>query len=171
MEVAPNNRNALASLRKDIVLEILRRLPARSLLCCNCVHHSWNCLISNIYKVLPQTVAGFFYDGEKGEQNFPSITGECSNLSFLPFPINKVAILDCCNGLVLCLCVEAAGSYYVIYILATKNLWVLPPSIHAIGQARLGFDSTASLHFYVIEFVEEDIECLGVKIYSTQTVA
>ena len=32
MEVAPNNRNTLASLIEDVVLEILRRLPARSLL-------------------------------------------------------------------------------------------------------------------------------------------
>ena len=40
MEVAPNNRNALASLTKDIVLEILRCLPARSLLCCKCVCRS-----------------------------------------------------------------------------------------------------------------------------------
>jgi hypothetical protein len=33
MEKAPNNKNALASLTKDVVLEILRRLLARSLLC------------------------------------------------------------------------------------------------------------------------------------------
>ena len=35
----------------------------------------------------------------------------------------------------------------------------------------MGFDPTASLHFHVIKFVEEDIECLGVEIYSSQTVA
>ena len=40
MEAAPNNRNALASLTEDLVLEILRCLPARSLLCYKCVHHS-----------------------------------------------------------------------------------------------------------------------------------
>jgi hypothetical protein len=122
--------------------------------------------------VLPQTVVGFFYDGEKGERNFTSITGERPDLSFLPFPIDKVAVLDCYNGLILCLCVEAAGSCYVVCNPATKNLRVLSPSIHAVGQARLGFDLTASSHFHVIEFVEEeDIECLGVEIYSSQTVA
>ena len=115
---------------------------------------------------------GFFYDGKKGEQNFTNVTSECPDLSFLPFPIDKVAVLDCCNGLILCLCVEATGSYYVVCNLATKNLWVLPPSIHAVGQARLGFDPTASSHFHVIEFVEEeDAECLGVEIYSSQTAA
>ena len=35
----------------------------------------------------------------------------------------------------------------------------------------MGFDPTASLHFHVIKFVEEDIECLGVEIYSSQTIA
>ena len=117
-------------------------------------------------------MASFFYDSEKGQQNFTSVTGERPNLSFLPFTIDKVAVLDCCNGFVLCLCIEAAGSYYVICNPATKNLWVLPPSIHAVGHARLGFDLTSSLHFHVIEFVEEeDAECLGVDIYSSQTAA
>ena len=101
-------------------------------------------------------MSGFFYDGEKGERNFTSVTGELPDLSFLPFPIDKVAVLDCCNGLVLCLCVEAARSRYVVCNPATKNLRVLPPSIHAVGQARLGFDPTASSHFHVIEFVEEE---------------
>ncbi|XP_066373414.1 F-box protein At5g07610-like [Miscanthus floridulus] len=172
MEEAPNNRNALASLVEDVVLEILHHLPARSLLCYKCVCHSWNHLISNNRKVLPQTMVGFFYDGEKGERNFTSVTVECPDLSFLPFPIDKVVVLDCCNSLILCLYVEAAGSYYVVCNLATKNLWVLPPSIHAVGQAQLGFDPTTSSHFHMTEFVEEkDVECLGVEIYSSQTTA
>ncbi|XP_066311153.1 F-box protein At5g07610-like [Miscanthus floridulus] len=172
MEAAPNNRNALANLAEDVVLEILHRLPAYSLLCCKCVCRSWNHLISNNHMVLPQTVAGFFYDGEKGEQNFTSDIDECPDLSFFPFPINKVVVLDCYNDLILCLCIEAARSCYVICNPATKNLWVLPPSIHVVVQARLGFDPTASSHFHVIEFVEEeDVECLGVEIYSSQTVA
>jgi hypothetical protein len=116
-------------------------------------------------------VAGFFYDGEKGNRNFTNVTGECPDLS-LPLPIDKVAILDWSNGLVLCLCVEAAGSYYAVCNPATKNLRVLQPSIHVVGQAQLGFDPTASSHFHVIEFMEEEeVECLGVEIYSSQTIA
>jgi hypothetical protein len=79
-------------------------------------------LISNNHKVLPQTVVGFFYDDEKGERNFTSVAGERPDFSFLPFPIDKVAILDCCNGLVLCLCIEDTGSCYVVCNPATKNL-------------------------------------------------
>ena len=37
MEEAPNKRNALASLMDDVIVEILRHLPARSLLCCKYV--------------------------------------------------------------------------------------------------------------------------------------
>jgi hypothetical protein len=135
MEVAPNNRNTLAGLTEDVILEILRHLPALSLVCCKCVCRFWNCFISKNHKVLLQIVASFFYDGEKGERNFTSVTGERPDLSFLPFPIDKVAVLDWCNGLVLCLCVEAVGSCYVVCNLATKNLRVLPPSIHVVGQA------------------------------------
>jgi hypothetical protein len=36
----------------------------------------------------------------------------------------------------------------------------------------LRFDLIASSHFHVIKFVEEeDVECLGVEIYSSQTAA
>ena len=40
MDEAPNKRNALASLTKDVVFEILRRLPVRSLFCYKCVYRS-----------------------------------------------------------------------------------------------------------------------------------
>jgi hypothetical protein len=40
MEEAPNKRNTLASLTKDVIFEILHRLPARSLFYCKCVCHS-----------------------------------------------------------------------------------------------------------------------------------
>ena len=53
MEAAPNNRNTLASLTEDLVLEILHRLPARSLFSCKCVYRSRNRLISDNRKVLP----------------------------------------------------------------------------------------------------------------------
>ena len=97
---------------------------------------------------------------------------ERSDLSFFPFPRDNVAILDCYNGLVLCSCVESAGagSRYVVYNPATKNLRLLPPSIYAVSKARLAFDPIASSHFHVIEFVEhEDAECLAVEIYSSKT--
>jgi len=53
MEEVLGKRNALASLTEDVVLEILRRYPTRSLFCCKCICHSWNRLISDNRKVLP----------------------------------------------------------------------------------------------------------------------
>jgi len=131
MEEAPDNRNALASLTEDVVLEILRRYPTRSLFCCKCICHSWNRLISDNRKVLPQTVAVFFYDTENGNRNFTSVTGERPDLSFLRFLIDNVAISDCCNDLILCWCLGATAGYrHVICNLATQKFKVLLPSIH-----------------------------------------
>ena len=115
MEEAPNKMNTLASLMDNVFVEILRRLPARSLFCCKCGYRSWNSLISNNHKVLPQTVAGFFYDIENSNQNFTSVTGERPYLSLLPFRIDNVAISVYCNGLILCWCLGATAGYcYVV---------------------------------------------------------
>ena len=106
MEEASNKRNALASLTDDVVLEILRQLPACSLFCCKCVCHSWKKLILDPknHKKLPQTMVGFFYDSEDDNQNFTSVVRGVRprSLEFLFFNIENVAISDCCNGLMLC---------------------------------------------------------------------
>ena len=41
---------------------------------------------------------------------------------------------------------------------------------HAVGEARLAFDPTASSYFHMIEYVDVNAVCVGVKIYSSQTV-
>ncbi|XP_066391754.1 uncharacterized protein [Miscanthus floridulus] len=106
MEEAPNKRNALASLMEDVVFKILRCLLTCSLFYCKCVCRSWKDLISdpNNHKKLPQTMVSFFNDSENDNQNFTSVVRgvrPCS-LEFLPFNIDNVALLDCCNGLILC---------------------------------------------------------------------
>jgi hypothetical protein len=96
-------------------------------------------------------MVSFFYDTENGNQNFTGVTGEHLDLSFLPFLIDNVAILDCCNGLILCWCLGATTGYrYVVYNPATQKFKVLPPSIYKFCEARLAFDSIASSHFHVI---------------------
>ena len=115
----PNKRNTLASLMDNVFIEIIHRFPARSLFCCKCVCRSWKCLISDNHKLMPQTVANFFYDGIYGQRNFTSITGVYPSLSFLPFTMNNVAVLDCCNGLILYWCLRADGYRYVVCNLAT----------------------------------------------------
>ena len=103
MEETPNKRNALASLMDDAIVEIIYHLPIRSLFYRKCVCRSWNRLISdyNNHNVLPQTLAGFFYDTHQGHRHYTTVTGEHPYLSFLPFTLVNVAILDICNGLIL----------------------------------------------------------------------
>ena len=47
METAPNQRNTLANLTEDLLLEILRHLLARSLCSYKYVYRSWKHLISD----------------------------------------------------------------------------------------------------------------------------
>jgi hypothetical protein len=147
MEEAPNKRNALASLTEDVIFEILHHLPACSLFCCKCVCRSWKNLISD-----------------------PN-----NHKNLLTFNIDNVAVLDCCNNLILCWCLRADGHCYVVCNPMTQKFKILPPSTHVVGhvvdEARLGFDLTASSHFHVIEYVDVNAECAGVEIYSSQTTA
>ena len=92
-------------------------------------------------------------------------------LVFLAFPIQKVLVLDCCNGLILCWCAGPDGlRRYIVYNPVTHKWHVLPRSIRSVSQARLGFDPTSS-HFHVIEFVVVEGACVGVEIYSSKTTA
>ena len=112
----------------------------------------------------------FFYDTENSNRNFTRVTGERPDLSFLPFLIDNVAVSDCCNSPILCFYLGATARYrYVVYNPITQNLKILLPSIHYDDEARLRFDSTASSHFHVIQYVEEEGECVGAEIYSSQT--
>ena len=56
----------------------------------------------------------------------------------------------------------------------TQKFNILPPSTHdvghSVGEARLGFNPTASLYFHVIEYVDVDGLCTGVEIYSSETI-
>jgi hypothetical protein len=57
----------------------------------------------------------------------------------------------------------------------TQKFKIMPPSTHDVGhavsEARLAFDLTASSHFHVIEFLDVNAVCADVEIYSSQTAA
>ena len=52
----------------------------------------------------------------------------------------------------------------------TQKFKIMPPSTHdvghAVGEARLVFDPTASSYLHVIEYVDVNAVCAGVEIYS-----
>ena len=88
-------------------------------------------------------------------------------MSFLPFPIQDVAISDCCHGLILCWCV---GFCYAFYNPMTNKWWLLPNNNHSFGLARLEFDPIVSSHFHVIEYGKKRVgESVGVSIYSSKS--
>ncbi|RLN42267.1 hypothetical protein C2845_PM01G19290 [Panicum miliaceum] len=117
MEELPKKRNPAASLTHELLVEILRRVPFRSLCCFKCVSRSWRKLISDPVhrKKLPQTLVGFFYQSLSGER-YPCVAHHFTNVtrkgipfiypsfSFLPVCSSDVVPLDCCNGLLLCRC-------------------------------------------------------------------
>ncbi|KAJ1296573.1 hypothetical protein BS78_01G311700 [Paspalum vaginatum] len=196
MEDPPNRRNLAAGFTDDLLVEILSRLPVRSLCRFKCVSRSWRNLISDPVhrKKLPHTLTGFFYHSLSGERfprvahHFTNVTGKgvpfiFPSFSFLPVPSDDVLLLDSCNGLLLCRCFEPdprdsdgiGPFHYVVCNPATEKWVMLPDGSWVAGErrtARLGFDPTVSLHFHVIEYVVDENDCVtGVEIYSSRTAA
>jgi hypothetical protein len=90
MKETPNMRNVVDNLLDDVLADIFRYLPVRSLCYCKCIYRSWNRVIFDSYhrKKLSQTIVGFFYGSWwKGNRHITSFTGEWPSLSFLPFPL------------------------------------------------------------------------------------
>ncbi|CAM0875137.1 unnamed protein product [Alopecurus aequalis] len=100
----------------DLILEILSRLPARSVRRFKCVSTPWRDLIADPVnrKKLPQTLAGFLYSarnrgGGDWSHHFASVSGGAApvdpSLPFLqPNKYKYIALVDTCHGLLLCSC-------------------------------------------------------------------
>ncbi|TVU50141.1 hypothetical protein EJB05_01498, partial [Eragrostis curvula] len=185
--------NPMDQLTDDILVEILSRVPYRSLLRCSCVSRRWRDLIANPdhRRKLPQTLAGFFYHAPKICFANASGTGSLPLLAFLPDREGKgIDLLDGCNGLLLCRCFRFADPKEFDYLVinpATEKWVTVPVSrrwSNKVEMARLGFQPAVSSHFHVLEFQlnwdsdddgedDEDVDgdgyVLGVKIYSSET--
>jgi hypothetical protein len=94
-------------------------------------------------------------------------------------PANRICLLDCCNGLILCSYgpgPAASGCQLFVYNPATKK-WVELPDSNPGNKPRhrcLGFNPTVSPHFSVFEFfLEYDDDFFlvghGVQVYSSET--
>ncbi|WVZ57394.1 hypothetical protein U9M48_007784 [Paspalum notatum var. saurae] len=196
MEAPPSKRNPVASFTDEILAEILRRLPIRSVCQFKCVSRSWRDLIS--YSVhrekLPQTLVGVFYHSFNSDRcpmtahHFTNVSGIGlpwidPSFSFLGVPNNRVSLLDSCNGLLLCYWhvyhkghegdIISSSLQYAVCNPATHK-WVMLPDLHHgwEGEVRLGFDPIVSSHFHVISYVlDEGGYVTGVEIYSSKTAA
>ncbi|KAM0909745.1 hypothetical protein ACQ4PT_014626 [Festuca glaucescens] len=175
--------SSLADLTDDLLLEILSRLPVKSVCRSKCVSRHWRGLITHRAnrKKLPQTLSGFFsrhisldvrprlYSILGGQEQLVSDP----SLSFLP-GYTYVWPVDCCNGLLLCLCSKGAPNNegdYVVCNPATEEWLILPDSGRhgEVFARRLCFDPAVSSGFHVfciLEDVEEYIADL--EIYSSE---
>ncbi|XP_066346504.1 F-box protein At5g07610-like [Miscanthus floridulus] len=193
MDPSKKSACAAAYLTDDIIVEILSRLPVKSICRFKCVSWHWYGLIthSEHRTKIPQTLSGFFYPGYRlnREENdivifsdFVDITGR-EELPFsdpsLPFLSGYRLIIPkiCCNGLLFCLCWKVSPrdeANYVVCNPATEKWFVLPESDYDSGACayRFSFDPAVSSHFHVFQILEEDEDygfIAGVNIYSSET--
>ena len=87
-------------------------------------------------------------------------------MSFLPFPIQDLVILDFSQGLIL---FWYSRFVYVVYNPVTKKWLLLSGSNHSCGSACLGFDPTFFSYFHVFEYGINDDDSFDVNIYSSKT--
>nr|XP_020191759.3 F-box protein At5g07610-like [Aegilops tauschii subsp. strangulata] len=165
---------AAERLADDLLIEILSRIPLRSVCHLKCVSKDWLSLIDHPdhRRKLPQTLAGFFYTRSDNaelpmetEVRLTSVLGKnCPPIdtlfAFLPSH-RRIDLLDCCNGLLLSRWydVSALGDEfcYIVCSPAMKEWVSLPDRSHEnkVGIERLGFDLTVSSHFYVFVLLED----------------
>ncbi|TVU20781.1 hypothetical protein EJB05_30377, partial [Eragrostis curvula] len=157
--------NPMDKLTDDLLIEILSRVPYRSLRRFACVSRRWRALIADPHnhRKLPQTLAGFFYHDYGRTLPYMACTGPPSIdpcLSFLPDRDREgLRLVDGCNGLLLCRCYRFAAKEefdYLVINLATEKCVAVPVSRRSskkvVHMARLGFEPAISSHFHVFEF-------------------
>ncbi|XP_048539017.1 putative F-box protein At1g50870, partial [Triticum urartu] len=179
----------------DIILEILSRLPARSVNRFKCVSVPWRDLITDPANrnKLPQVLVGFLYMSFHSvhHHHFASVSGVAAPfdppLPYLqPNKYKDMEQVDACNGLLLYRgCTKNLAPWdwteddcrFVVYNPATGSWVELPPQPQpqepVKGRSRvagLAFDPAVSSHFHVLRFEEADSSSVtGVSIYSSRT--
>ncbi|KAM0915149.1 hypothetical protein ACQ4PT_011049 [Festuca glaucescens] len=195
---ASSSGTAAERLTDDLLLEMLPRVPAKSLCRFRCVSKHWLGLIDHPdhRKKLPQKLAGFFYNtgftSSGPEKDFYlqppihliSVSGSpcpLTSISFAFLPNHmRVAVLHCCNGLFLCRCpckkaLCSLPNAPIVCNPATEKWVALPDSGQAIGDVlitRLGFDPAQSSHFHVFELLGDFDgwgRLAGVAVYWSET--
>ncbi|RCV09863.1 hypothetical protein SETIT_2G063500v2 [Setaria italica] len=176
--------SAVAGLYDDILVEILSRVPVKDLRRSKCVSKPWRDLISDPLhrKKLPQTLEGFFHGGRRSFGHFTCLTGTGESVppvdldpsfSFLTekLPgVERLVLLDSCNGLLLFGCNREDRFGYIVCNPATEECVDVPasscscPPPPPFGESNdvyngeryahtfLIFDPAASVHFHLVQF-------------------
>ncbi|KAF7111187.1 hypothetical protein CFC21_111229 [Triticum aestivum] len=165
----------MSRLTRDLIAEILSRVPYKSLCICKCVCPAWRDLIADpVYrKKIVHSLTGFFYRITEEAAAFPGVNyADLSAFPWasvpkthprLPLPPDStdrvMSVDDSCDGLFLARISIGAGNFrYMVSNPATGEYTLLPHNGHAGNDsiAYLGFDSDASTEgFHVFEFAED----------------
>ncbi|KAK2664849.1 hypothetical protein Ddye_003427 [Dipteronia dyeriana] len=177
---------------EDLLIEILCRLPIKSLIMFKCVSRSWNSLISNVciprISSMSSPLSGFLfrfspmtprmdyvsYSDEVITDNDATSNGFVEAYSsLLPSKYSPYHVVNCCNGLIL-LVSESVCRYYVCNP-AIKQCVAIPKArAHAKAHnALIAFDPHESSHYKVICF-PNSLHCPAFKtpeldIFSSET--
>ncbi|XP_051230036.1 putative F-box protein At1g19160 [Lolium perenne] len=175
----------LGSLPEGPLVDILSRVPYRSLCRFKCVSKPWLALCSDhqVRKRCPQTLTGFFHHRPHGRLgvNFRNLSGRGPpmvdpSLPFLRKSYELVNPEHCCGGLILCRCwksVHSGGDEYNLLVCnpATEKWTELPPCPVEWTETNedeqyLGFDPASPSRFVVFLHLFYSAQ---VTIYSSDT--
>ncbi|CAL4977750.1 unnamed protein product [Urochloa decumbens] len=180
-------KQRVPSLSEDLIVEILSRVPYRSLCRFKCVSKSWLaiCCDPDLRKKSPQTLSGFFcYSRHEDDDtnlhglSFLNLSGRGRPLVDPSPPFLEgyegPLFLHCCSSLLLWKVWRSSpfDPEYVVSNPATEK-WILlprPEARHPAPLVRLGFDPAVPSCFYVFMFVTNQYDGVtGVEIYSSET--
>ncbi|XP_066356345.1 F-box protein At5g07610-like [Miscanthus floridulus] len=151
--------SAVLPVPDELIVEILARLPAKSLCLCKCVSRAWRAFISDPAnrRRFAQTLSGLFFSRPYGSRPtwdfvglsmssvLPPPPGVDAALSFLPPTCGEMELLDSCNGLLLLRCEDSRERpspppFYVVCNPATGEWVALPQPSRVPGF--VGYSTT-----------------------------
>ncbi|XP_044354752.1 putative F-box protein At2g16220 [Triticum aestivum] len=185
-----SRRRPASRLTDDLIVEILSRLPFRSVCRFKCVSKPWRDLIAHPAhrKKLPHTLAGVLYTTITGAGGYryhlAGLSAEADgldldpSLTFLPHTEYRYFGLErACNGLLLCSYRPDAETVRLVVCNPATRRWTeLPPRLQprpntCHTELHLAFDPAVPSHFHVFDF-EHNVNRSGItgaSIYSSRT--